>query len=91
MIVLGTWCGDSKEKVPRFLKILDLLGTTFDDLKLIAVDREKTAPDMDVKGKYLIEKVPTFIFYKGDVEIGRITETPKVALEKDLFFILNTK
>jgi hypothetical protein len=89
VIVLGTWCGDSKEQVPRFLKILDILGTTFDDLKIICVDRDKKAPDMDVKGLYLIEKVPTFIFYKGDKEIGRIIETPSISLEKDLLAILS--
>ncbi|MEI6854446.1 MAG: thioredoxin family protein [Bacteroidota bacterium] len=91
VIVLGTWCGDSKEQVPRFLKIDDLLGNLFEELKIISVDRNKEAPEMNIKEKYLIEKVPTFIFYRGDTEIGRITETPKESLEKDLLEILKAK
>ena len=91
VIILGTWCGDSKEQVPRFLKIMDLLGSTFDELTIIAVDRNKDVPDMNIKDQYKIEKVPTFIFYRDDKEIGRIVETPKETLEKDLLEILKIK
>jgi thiol-disulfide isomerase/thioredoxin len=90
-LVLGTWCGDSKEQVPRFLKIVDMTDNPFDELKIICVDRNKEAPDMKVKEQYLIDKVPTFIFYRGDTEIGRIIETPKESLEKDLLDIVRSK
>jgi hypothetical protein len=90
-IVLGTWCGDSKEQVPRFLKILDLIGYPNDELTLIGVDRNKEAPEMKIKDQYLIEKVPTFIIYREDSEIGRIIETPKESLEKDLLEIVKPK
>lgn len=90
-LILGTWCGDSKEQVPRFLKIADLCGNPFDELKIICVDRNKEVPDMKVKEQYQIEKVPTFIFYRGDTEIGRIIETPKESLEKDLLDIVRSK
>jgi len=88
VIVLGTWCGDSKEQVPRFLKIIDQTGVNFDKLKFYCVDRQKEAPDMEIKTTYTIEKVPTFIFYRNDKEIGRIIETPQISLEKDLLDIL---
>ncbi len=91
VIILGTWCGDSKEQVPRFLKILDMLKIPMSDISYICVDREKSAPGMNVKEKYLIEKVPTFIFYRKDVEIGRIIETPKTTLEQDVLNILKIK
>ncbi len=91
IVVLGTWCGDSKEQVSHFWKILDQLGSPFAELSYIGVDREKTAPGMNVKEKYTIEKVPTFIFYRNDVEIGRIIETPSISIEKDMLNIVKTK
>ena len=87
-IVLGTWCGDSKEQVPRFLKLLDMLGNPFMEIRMIAVNRDKEVPEQNIKEQYKIEKVPTFIFYRGDTEIGRIVETPKESLEKDLLGIV---
>lgn len=83
VIVLGTWCGDSKEQVPRFFKIIDQTGVQFDQLEIFCVDRTKEAPGMEIKAIYNIEKVPTFIFYQNDNEIGRIIETPKNSLEKN--------
>ena len=89
-IVFGAWCGDSKEQVPRFLKVLDFLKYNVDYISLIAVDRSKTAGDVptaDLK----IEKVPTFIMMREGREIGRIVETPAVTLEKDLLDIISKK
>ncbi len=91
VIVLGTWCGDSKEQVPRFFKILDQAGAVFDNLEIFCVDRQKEAPGLDIKAIYNIEKVPTFIFYRDDIEIGRIIETPKVSLENDMLEIFSVK
>jgi thiol-disulfide isomerase/thioredoxin len=38
---LGTWCGDSKREVPRFLKILETANFPDDQLKIVALDRRK--------------------------------------------------
>jgi hypothetical protein len=38
---------------------------------------------------YNIVYVPTFIFYKDGVEVGRIVEAPKHSLEIDIINILN--
>lgn len=89
-IVLGTWCGDSKEQVPRFYRINNLLKTPFQDIKVICVDRQKKAGTLDI-ADLKIEKVPTFIFSRNGVEIGRITETPLVTIESDILKILSTK
>lgn len=86
-IVLGTWCGDSKEQLPRFLKLLDQLHYPTDEMLMIGVDSDKTARAFDVSG-FDIERVPTFIFYKSDIEIGRIVESPEVSLEADLLKIV---
>lgn len=89
-IVLGTWCGDSKEQVPRFYRINNMLKTPFQDIKVICVDRQKRAGAYDI-AEFKIEKVPTFIFSRNGVEIGRITETPLVTIESDILKILSTK
>jgi thiol-disulfide isomerase/thioredoxin len=86
LIILGTWCGDSREFVPPFLKILDNLNFPESNLKLISVNRQKQGiadevKDLDVK------LVPLFIFYRDGKEIGRITESPKEWLEKDFLRI----
>jgi len=86
-IVLGSWCKDSQEQVPRFIKLLDMLQYDFHQLRMIGVDSRKMAyifPLDDMK----IEKVPTFIFYRDNREIGRITETPGKSLEKDMLRII---
>lgn len=87
-IVLGTWCGDSKEQVPRFYKILDKLDYNTENVKLIGVDKSKLAGDTDISSLN-IELVPTFIFYKDGNEHGRIIETPNLTLEKDILSIIN--
>lgn len=85
-IVLGTWCGDSKEFVPPFLKILDTLGFPESNLKLVCVDRQRQGIADEVKDLD-IKLVPTFIFYREGKEIGRIIESPKQGLEKDFLKI----
>jgi len=89
-IVLGTWCSDSRREVPRFYKILDSLNFHSSKIKLIMVDRKKEAGDVDISS-LKIELVPTFIIYNDGLEIGRIIETPKETLEKDLSAILTKK
>ncbi|NPA35306.1 MAG: thioredoxin family protein [Chlorobi bacterium] len=87
LIVMATWCSDSRREVPRFYKIADAAGIPEDNIEIIYVDRDKTAPDVDVS-KYGIERVPTFIFIVKGREAGRIVETPEKSLEKDMFLIL---
>ena len=88
LIVLGTWCSDSRKQVPHFFKILDYWHIK-PTVELLFVDEAKNSK---VKGykKLRINYVPTFIIYntKGK-EIDRIVETPKVSLEKDLKTILD--
>lgn len=87
-IILGTWCSDSQTQVPRFIKILDEINYNTTDLLLICLNRDKKVDNFPIY-KYNIERVPTFIIYRGDVEIGRIIETPTQTLEQDLLDILS--
>ncbi len=87
VVVLGTWCSDSKRHVPRFLKIADLASIPPSRIKFYGVDRTKKSND-GVTDQYHIEFVPTFILFKNGKEIGRIVEAPRTSLEDDLLAIL---
>ena len=89
-VVFGSWCGDSKMQVGRFYKILTDAGYNLKNVKAIAVDRAKKVPGMDIKHLH-IRLVPTFIVYRHGKELGRIVESPKKTLEKDLQHILRKK
>lgn len=86
-IYIGTWCGDSRTWVPRFVKLWEELGLDKSQLNFIALynstDKYKQGPNGEELGKK-IHRVPTFIFNEGDKEIGRIVESPHTSLETDL-------
>lgn len=86
-VVFGSWCGDSKMQVGRFYKILSDAGYDLSSVKAIAVDRAKKVPGMNIKNLD-IKRVPTFIVYSHGKELGRIIESPKTTLERDLQNIL---
>jgi thiol-disulfide isomerase/thioredoxin len=90
VVFLGTWCGDTRREVPRFIRILDEIEFDKKRIKYIAIDRSKSAPGYD-PGDYDIQYVPTFIFYKKGREYGRIIESPVESLEKDMLNILSKK
>jgi len=87
LIVMGTWCSDSRREVPRFMKIVEETGFPVERIVFVGVDNTKLAP----VGGYdtlNIERVPTFIFLRNKVEAGRIIETPVTSLEQDMQNIL---
>ena len=88
VIVFGAWCGDSKEHLPHFYKVMENIDfLTEDDILLIACDRDKKAGSVDIEDLE-IEFVPTFILRVDGEEINRIVETPEASLEKDMLTIL---
>lgn len=84
-LFLGCYCGDSKKWVPRFYALKN--GLPVANVEIISVDTTKRDEKnyAEVAG---IEKIPTFIFYQGSNEIGRIVEKPKGRIEKHLFKLL---
>ena len=87
LAIVATWCPDSKREVPRFFKIYDQAGLGTDRVTMVGVDRSKK----DAEGltlKYEILRVPTFVFFRGDREIGRVTERAVTTLERDIAAIL---
>jgi thiol-disulfide isomerase/thioredoxin len=87
-IVLATWCSDSREQVPHFLKIMDQLSYPSDQIFMVAVDRSKKAGNFCI-GDFNVTLVPTFIFTVDGEETGRIIETPVTSIEQDFLNILN--
>jgi thiol-disulfide isomerase/thioredoxin len=88
LIVMGTWCPDSRREVPRFMRVLYQLKFPVENVTFIGVDNSKVAPIGDYD-KFNIQRVPTFIFLKNKVEAGRIIENPVTSLEQDMLNILN--
>ena len=89
-VFLGTWCGDSQNWVPKFVKTWDQLGLDRKNLRFTALydniegeSKYKQGPNREEKNKN-IHRVPTFIFYKNGQEISRIVESPVNDLETDL-------
>ena len=94
LIIMGTWCPDSRREIPRLYKILDNSGFDEKRLTVIAVDKAKYRKGEEPSGKYAnlnIKRVPTIIILKKGKEIGRIIESPVFSLEKDLSLILSGK
>ncbi len=88
LVILGTWCKDSKRDLPRFFKIADLAKIRLDSVTLVAVDRsKKDAEGLAEANK--IERVPTFVFFRGKREVGRVIEKPVTTLENDMAAILS--
>lgn len=87
-IYFGSWCSDSRREVPRFIRIMEAANVKAKQLEFHGLDRNKKSPDYQ-DNKYIIQYVPTFIFYRKGKEIGRIVETPTLTLEKDILKILS--
>jgi thiol-disulfide isomerase/thioredoxin len=88
IIVMGTWCGDSRREVPRFFKIMDKLGWDRNIVDIYAVDRSKTLPEFEALD-INVERVPTFFFYNSNKLVGTIVESPEGTLELDMVNIVN--
>lgn len=88
VVIIGTWCSDSREHVPSFFKVCDQMGVNPSAIRMIGVNRKKDrlpSPEMD---SLQIEFVPTIIVYRNGKEIGRIVEDTKKNMETDLWRIL---
>lgn len=83
IVVLGTWCGDSREHVPEFYHIAKSAGIADTSMQFIGTLRNKRTTFIDLE-PMCIEYVPTFFaFYKGE-SIGKIVESPADRIETDL-------
>lgn len=85
-IFLGTWCGDTQNFLPKFIKIWEEAGLSANQLEMIALrggELYKQGPEHEELA-YDIHRVPTFVFERDGKEIGRIVEHPVTDLETDI-------
>jgi thiol-disulfide isomerase/thioredoxin len=87
-IVMGTWCSDSRREIPRFMRILDIWQFPVAKVTFIGVDDAKFSPVAEYNNLD-IQRIPTLIIYKNNIEAGRIIEIPKTSLEQDMVNILS--
>lgn len=85
-VFFGTWCDDSRHWVPAFIGLIDKTELA-DQVSLVALPRSKKTAET-ARLKEIIERVPTFVFWREGQEIGRIVETPEVSLAVDMIRII---
>lgn len=95
VLFMGTWCGDSRQEVPRIYKILDYCKVPDTSIRLINLDVHdsvyKQSPSHEERGLN-IHRVPDLLIYENGKEMGRIIERPVISWEKDLLaIVLNQK
>jgi hypothetical protein len=90
-VVLATWCGDSRQHVPRLLKAIERANNPNLAVELTGIGPDFLSP-MQVVQNENITNVPTVIVRRGDSEIGRFIETPAGAtVEADIADIVEGK
>lgn len=86
-VYLGLWCPDSRNHVPPFIKILDVAGSGA-AVRYFGVPKKPTRDTKYYVKEMKVERVPTFIIYRGGNEIGRIVEKPKSGMLEDMLDIV---
>jgi thiol-disulfide isomerase/thioredoxin len=89
-IFMGTWCSDSEREIPAFYKMLDSLTYQPKSFEIISTDRTKKLPEQKMND-FEIVYIPTFIFYRNDIELGKIIESPTETLDKDILNIITNQ
>jgi len=83
-IVLATWCGDSRQHVPRLLKAITRAANPNLSVELLSLGQDFTEP-VELVQRENITNVPTVVVRRGEKEIGRFVETPAGAtIEADI-------
>lgn len=75
---IGTWCPDTYEHLPPFIKNMEAAHVEPSKIRIFALERDKTLPSAPkLLEKFGIRKVPTFVFMLKEHELGRIVESPE--------------
>ena len=86
-VYFGSWCPDSAAHVPPLLAALDAAANPHLALVLVALDRAKHEPGGRARARG-IERVPTVIVLRDGHEVGRIVETPRTTMDRDVAALL---
>jgi hypothetical protein len=83
VVFAGTWCGDTKDLLPKFYKVLVEAGIDMHAIEMYGVNRNKEALNIEAT-LYGIKNIPTIIVMHQFREIGRIVENVNTSIEEDL-------
>jgi len=86
-VVFGSWCSDSREQVPRFIKVMEQLPPDSIPVRYVGVQKAREERG-EIVTKLKLTAIPTIIVSRAGEEIGRIVETPRSSIEEDLAAIL---
>ena len=87
----GTWCGDTKNILPKFIALTDAAGLSQDRITHIGVDRNKKTIQ-HLAEAFNVINVPTIIVMKNGKEVGRVVEYGKYGVfDKELGEIIGKK
>ncbi len=81
--IMGTWCDDSQNLVPKLAKVLSASGFPMERFAMFGVDRAKETGGIESK-VYAVKRVPTIVVFKNNNEVGRIVESVNRSVELDL-------
>lgn len=87
VVVMGTWCEDSHNMIPKLYKVLSQAEYPMEKLRMYGVDRNKQCKTGEHE-KYKVTNVPVIILMKDGKETGRITEMVNKSVEADLAGII---
>lgn len=87
-VYFAFWCGDSKVNVPKFMRLIDLLNDKRIEVNYYITGRKASRQVKYYVESLKVERIPTFIFYSGKKEMGRIIENPQEDLIRDFLKIL---
>jgi thiol-disulfide isomerase/thioredoxin len=73
LLIMATWCPDSKRELPRYFAIMDAADVADSTLTMVGVDRSKKDAE-SLTEKWGITRVPTFVFLRNGLEVGRFVE-----------------
>ena len=86
----GTWCGDTRNILPKFYSIVDAAGFSDIQISLFGVDTDKKTLG-HLAEALNVQYVPTFIVMKDGKEIGRVVEYGKTGTwDKELGEVINS-
>jgi thiol-disulfide isomerase/thioredoxin len=86
----GTWCGDTKNILPKFYSLTNAAGIQADRITLLGVDHDKKTIQ-HLSELFHITNVPTIIVLKNGKEIGRVVEYGRYGMfDKELGEIINS-
>ncbi len=90
-VELAFWCRDSETNVPPFVRLIELLNKIAKEkvtVNYFSCERKANKKVKYFVEEFKVERVPTFIFYRQNKEIGRIIENPKKSMLEDFLEIV---